>query len=302
MDVVPPEPGLRPLDHPEAHQGQRFEPGIDPEVDSDWGDRGEFILVKALVNGRDVGWFIFDTGASGCVITPEGARGAGLVGVGRTAMADGRETTVYRSAELRVGPLTLSGLNMTGLHLGNARSAFGRPVAGILGRNVCTPGIVEIDGPARTLRLLGPGADDVPADAWMPLDTADGLARVRCGYAGENDGPFLIDTGANAGVHFFGSTVERRGLADAPGVRMTGSATQITFGSVDGLKVGTVDDFRVGALQCGPVDATFVLGADPVSHAVTGADGLIGMGLLRRQRMYLDESGGRVALRGPVAR
>ena len=59
----------------------------------------------------------------------------------------------------------------------------------------------------------------------------------------------MIDTGADATVHFFGSAVERHRLTEAAGVTITGGKTQITFGSVGRIKEGTVEDFRIPSLE-----------------------------------------------------
>ena len=53
----------------------RFIESTAPEVEIKLSKQGQ-PLVRPLVNGRDVGWFILDTGAGAMAITPRAARGA----------------------------------------------------------------------------------------------------------------------------------------------------------------------------------------------------------------------------------
>lgn len=295
MSAVPPPPGLTEAERPDGHVAARFDTAASAETESDWGKNATFILLHPMINGHDVGWFIFDTGASGCAITSVAAAKAGLPATGTTRLQGETRTTVYHADTLRVGPLTLAGLNMTGLNMSRSSGAFGREVVGILGRNVCTSAIVELDGPGRVVRLHAPGDSNATAQAWIPVEMRRNLPHVRCDYAGAGSGLFVIDTGADATVHFLGSAVERHALTQAGGVRITGGRTQITFGSVGRIKEGTVQDFRIGPRQYGPLTATFATPGDSPSNVLPDVDGLIGLGLMREFTVFLDEAHGRVS-------
>lgn len=303
MSAVPPAEGLMQVERPDGHDATRFDTAASAEAESDWGQSANFILLHPTINGCDVGWFIFDTGASGCTITADAAARAGLSAIGTTKIQGTTSTTVYGCDSLTVGPLTLTGLRMTGLNMGRSSGAFGRSVVGILGRNVCSSAIVELDGPGRAVRLHDPEGDsESGALASVPVEMHMNLPHVRGAYLGVGDGLFLIDTGADATVHFFASALERHGLAQAKGVTMTGGKLQSTFGSVARIDTGSVDSFRIGGQQFGPLAATFARPGDAPSKTLPDADGLIGVGLMRMCTVFLDEPHGRVSFVLPERR
>lgn len=300
MSPVPPHAGLRPIESPDAHAAARFDGRAPREIESDWGPEGTFVLVHPILNGRDVGWFLFDTGASGCTITAVAAAAAGLPAIGSTLLQGTEPSTLYDCDSLTLGPLTLTGLHMTGLNFHHASGAFGRPVVGILGRNVCASSVVELDGPRRSVRLHDPDgvrlADERLAVA---VTLRYGVPFLRATFpaasdSGRRDGLFLLDTGADVAVHFVAAAVESAGLAHAPGVRITGGGHQRTFGSLARVDTGSIDVFEVGAQQFGPLAVTFARSGDLEARALRDADGLIGMGLLRTCTVFLDEPHGRI--------
>ncbi|MBL9149840.1 MAG: retropepsin-like domain-containing protein [Phycisphaerae bacterium] len=305
---VPPAPDLALVPNAATHASSAFDRSLPNEIASEWGRRGAFILVHPWLNGRDVGWFILDTGASGSTISADAAAAAGLAAIGKTviagpttAAASPIESTVYRCDALRLGPLTLQGLSMTGLDVEHASGTFGRPIAGILGQNVFTSAIVELDGPARAVRLHA--VDDVhPLDGAtiVPIEMRRGLPHVRASFSQVRDALFLLDTGANVGVHVAAEAVERDALQEARGITIDGGQELLTFGSSERVDAGTIESFRIGTLECGPLRATFGRPRGTERRRDTGVDGRIGMGVLVRHVVVFDVPNGRVAL-GPAA-
>ena len=297
MGPVPPPPGLRPVEESQRRVTAIFDGAASPVVDSAWGGEGTFVLVRPLVEGRDVGWFILDTGASGCTISAAAARRAGLEAVGTARLQGHTETTVFRCRSFQVGPLRLEGLLLSGLDMGSSGMAFGHDVAGIVGREVCANAVVEMDGPRRTVRLLDPASFHLAGDVlWHAVQMQRGLPLVRCTYAEGVRGLFVVDTGANTGVMFTGAAVERSDLTAHPSVQMGRTRTQVTFGARERIGTGTLHQFAVGDQEVAPVPASFGSPGDAPSSVLGEADGVIGMGLLRRFVVYLDERQERLAL------
>jgi hypothetical protein len=310
---VPPAPDLVLVPNAATHASAAFDCDMPNEIPSEWGTHGAFILVHPSINGRDVGWFILDTGASGSTISAGAAAAAGLPAIGKavlagpttTATASPVESAVYRCDALRLGPLTLEGLTLTGLDFEHASGTFGRPIAGILGRNLLTSAVVEIDGPARAVRLHG--ADDAPRSdgaADVPIEMRRGLPHVRASFADGLDGLFLLDTGANVGVHVAAETVERESLLEAHqgvrGITIDDAQELITFGSSERVDAGTIESFRIGTLECGPVRATFGRPNGTERRRDAEVDGRIGMELMVRFVVVFDVSRGRVTFRLPA--
>ncbi len=306
MSAVPPPQGLEPLPDPTSHDTAVVDRAAPAEVESEWGRGGSFVLVHPTVNGRDIGWFILDSGASGSTITAQAARAAGLDAAGTTRIQGTEVTTVFRCRELRVGPLRFEGIHLTGLDMHRSSQAFGREIAGILGRNVFESAVVVLDGPSRTVRLHDPAAADAVAGAvsasaveWLPITMVRELPQVPVTFAGDHSGSFILDTGADASIHFFHGTVTECGLLQSPGVHPAGTKTQVTFGSRATVRDGTIDDLRIGSRQVGPISATFAEPGDAPSRRLEGSDGLVGMGLMRRFVVVVDEPGARVAFVTP---
>lgn len=319
MSAVPPTADLQPVKDPTLHERVRFDVRVPALVDSDWGRLGSFILVHPKVNGRDIGWFILDSGASGCTITGDAARRAGAVEIGTTLIQASAATTVYRCDSLELGPMRFEGLHITGLDMERSMQVFGHPIAGILGRNVFESAIVVLNGPTRSVHFFDPAAPnameraetmarvsspgfragmDAGAIEWIPLALRRELPHVPVRFDGENEASFILDTGADATIHFFDDTVERHALLESQGVRITGTKTQVTFGQRASISDGVIEDLRLGAAQVGPCSASFARPGDGVSKHLSESAGLVGMGIMREFVVVVDEPGSRVAFIG----
>jgi len=305
MSAVTPPSGLEPAATPAAHAAAKFDRAVSTQIDSDWGEDGLFLLVHPRVNGQDLGWFILDSGASGCTLTEDAARRASLRVVGSTRIQGAIPTTVYLSESLALGPLTLTGLHFTGLNMRNTSMAFGRDVVGILGRNVFSSAIVELDGPARVIRLHDPAAAPSTSGQAVWIDLDRGLPLVTCTFAFGATGPFIVDTGADASVHFYEHAVARHALLEHAGTKISGATTQITLGSMRRVDEGEISQFSIGDASFGATVATFARPGDGTSEAQPHVDGLVGMGLMRLHHLWFDESGRRLVVetapRNPAA-
>ena len=299
MSAVPPPDGLAQIAEPSGHDSASYSPSVPPAIESEWGADAKFVLLHPLINGRDIGWFIFDTGASGCTITADAASAAALSPIGSTPLQNDTMTTVFRADELRLGPLLLRAIKLTGINMSSSSLAFGRPVVGILGRDITSVAIVELDGPARAVRLHAPGSPPPPSTTPHSIEMIHALPHLRCDYAGNNRGLFILDTGADAGIHFFDHAVQHAALLTSPSVTITSSRTQITLGSRAKIREGSIADFRIDARQYAPARATFAEPNDVPSAMLNDADGLIGMRLLNRFDVFIDEPAARIYVAEP---
>jgi hypothetical protein len=119
------------------------------------------LLVHPRINGRDVGWFIFDTGAGNSVISSEAARELKLNRIGGvTALGIGGpvESPMYRLDSMKLGPLTLEKPVAIDLDLEFLTAPLGRPIAGVVGYDVISRCIFELDLAAPRFALHDPAA------------------------------------------------------------------------------------------------------------------------------------------------
>lgn len=289
----------------------RFDPGTPAALKVKKAPSGH-LLVHPLVNGKDLGWFIFDTGAGSNLLSTAAAETLCVetfgqvpaVGIGGTTM-----TTFCRPDSLSLGPVTIDKPLMVVLDLTFLNAAMGRPIGGIIGYPMLHRTVAQIDMETPTIALHEPAAFDGTNLHWRRL-IVDG--RVPCVEASFEDhtGYFRLDTGAGADtVSFYIPAVERLKLLE-------NRQTTPTFeGGVGGMIVsrrGQLAWFEIGGHRTENVAATFSLrpkprkdadGREPAGpHGAPGgafatpyALGNIGGGLVRPFTLVMDYQHGHIA-------
>lgn len=237
-------------------------------------------LVPASIAGRDVS-LLLDTGAEGMLVEPAVAQSLHLPLRGMTR--------VFGTGGSRDAPLVL----LPGLRVGDAAMPAllapvaplpidlrtDPPLAGLLGASLLSRFDVELDVPGGRLSLFLPGDCPVPPGLVLPMQVSragEAFIPVRV-----NGRPLVaeLDTGSRA-------TLLSLAAARALGLEMPTSAN--TAPGVDGQRL-PVGHTRVRfALGGGPGDGP---DADtPVSIApvqIDGGDMLLGLDILRQQRVWI---------------
>ena len=298
MSAVPPRDDLPSVGAMDMQSSAHVDASRGAEVASAWA--ANCVLVRPLLNGKDVGWFILDSGASGWTIDSRAAASAGLEQIGRVTIGGprvGQAAAVYTCATVTLGPLVLDGLELTGLDMHNTAWSFGREVVGIAGREAFASVAIELDGRSKQIRMMSE-ASEIAEAAWHDIELRNNLPCVRCRYAKDAEGLFMLDTGCNVAVHVFGRAVTEHDLLADPS-RIRGSRTQTNFGSSEKVSLGSLDHFAVGAEELGPLhEVTFAQPGDALplwSSIMHEADGLIGLALAERFVIVLDLPHSRVA-------
>jgi hypothetical protein len=125
---------------------------------------GSTILLPAVVNGSERGWFILDSGANSCVLDKDFAKRVGLHPVvGGQATGAGKGTVPYDRYSEQV-QFSVSGLaldcpgHVIGLDLSNQPSIIGAKVDGILGTDFFAHYVLEVDYSRQVVRAYAPGS------------------------------------------------------------------------------------------------------------------------------------------------
>jgi hypothetical protein len=281
-------PAVPPDDH-------ALDAGASPVVTSKRVKSGH-LLVHPRLDGRDVGWFILDSGAGAMCITPALADELGLATVGTvTAAGIGGSVParIRRGGELVVGPLVMRAPTWVELDLAFLEEHFGVPVAGILGHDLFARAVVSIDAVTPRVEIHAPAAHALPAGgSWARLAIDDRLPCVEARFEGDRTATFRIDTGANGTLSFQADAVERWGLLEGRETRTT------LTGGVGGfvqVPSGELEWFELGGRRLAPVaGVTFEREPGPLALPPHVA-GTIGGGLLEPFTMVLDYRGRRVA-------
>jgi hypothetical protein len=251
------------------------------------------LLVHPLVNGKDLGWFIFDTGAGiNCISNAvtdglEGPLGEiGARGIGGTV-----PSRLWRAKELRLGPLTVNTPVFMGLDLAFLEPHFGVPVAGILGFELLARCVVEVDMDADSISLFDPATYALPDPGrWEEALLYGRQPCVRARFE-EREGVFKIDTGAADDTVTFHYQVVKdleltKDRATKPGKAGGVGGTVTTL-------VGELASFTLGGHEFLALPASFTL-EDKGAFSDDYVWGNIGGKLLEPFRIAFDYPSGRL--------
>lgn len=235
----------------------RFVPRIPAAVEVKRVSSGH-LLVKPLVNGKDLGWFIFDSGAgTNCISTavtmgnlvgPIGEIGAR--GVGGTVKAH-----FWRGDSLSLGPVRVTAPLFMELELAFLEQYFGVPVAGILGFEFLSRCVAELDMVAGSIALFDPKTYELPVPGrWEPLVLHERVPCVEASFEG-TPGLYRIDTGAageTVALHY--QAVRDHRLTEG---RETRPAESGGVGGNVRTLVGPVRSFILGGHEFTEIEASF---------------------------------------------
>jgi hypothetical protein len=260
--------------------------------------RNGLLLARPRVNGRDVGWFVLDTGASVLAIDALAAETLALPGAGRRAVrtADGLSGARYRRAEeLRVGGLAYRAPLLLEVDLGPFGQASGVKLAGVLGYDLFRRAAVTLDVDEGVVIARSP--PPVHGDeASLPLRFEDRTPVVVLRHpapSGPREGLFAIDTGSGVAltaVAGAASALELRGGARAS-LRGLGGTVEARRRSMAWLELAHHRMEEIDVVV--PVTGEGALGG----RAPGGILGYLGMGLLREFTVTFDYRGAGVRLR-----
>lgn len=175
----------------------------------------------------------------------------------------------------------------------------GRDLHGLLGVDLFARYAVDLDPSAGVVRLYPPSTPPpFPPTAVVPISIRRGKPIVRAEVTMNGARPvvsrLLLDTGSEAAlVLVHGARRRLKAPAGGRTVRVTGVG-----GEVEGV-LAHVDSVGLDGRRVGPLEAAFVeRGSLPTVRELRRVDGVLGNGLLRRFRTWIDLASGRLVL-GP---
>jgi len=252
------------------------------------------LLVYPTIDGLDLGAFVFDSGASGTVITPEAAKKLGLPVLGIVPLGSMFGTVaakVRRAGSLTLGPVTVEGVFLVEMDLAPLSAAFGLGVQGIIGYDLFSRCAVDLTLAQEALSLHDPKSRELDGLPWRPLTLPMRHPAVTGKAAGVPEGPFRLDLGAAGGpagnVIFHGYTVEKYHLLDGRQV------ARVQAGKLH-LGVGEIAWFELAGHRFERPQVLFALDADGVLGEASTL-GNIGVEFLRPFRIVFDYSRSRIA-------
>ncbi len=276
-----------------------FDAGADPKIEVRKAPTGH-LLVRPRIAGKDLGWFIFDSGAgSNCIdqravakLDAEPFGEIPAVGVGGTT-----KSKLVRPASLTLGPATLDkpllvvmNLAFLDLPMGMDTEA-GEQISGIIGYNLLHRVVARIDMEAPAISIYDPAAFDASGITWSTLAIDGRVACVEGEFEGHK-GWFHLDTGAGgSSIQLHAPAVERLKLLEG---RTTVPTAQGGVGGMVMARQGVLKWFEIGGRRTEDVPATFATqpkGAFATPYTL----GNIGGGLVKPFVLVMDYQHGRIA-------
>jgi hypothetical protein len=211
------------------------------------------LLVKGRIDGKDVGWFIFDSGAGGMILGPPTGDELGLDRFGRYWIGGaGKERTeghLRPAGSLELGPVKLERPIFGEFDLKGLEASFQTRLAGIVGYDLLARVIARVDMKKGTVELHDPATFALEGVTWRPLLLHGNHPHVSCTFAhdGEEEGIFRLDTGApGVTVLFHSPWVKELGLLEGrPTVPFLGLAG---VGGAAAARSGRIPWFELGGV------------------------------------------------------
>lgn len=288
------DPGSRYAMAPAPATDVHFDPEISPSVELKRVLSGH-LLVHPLVDGRDVGWFILDSGAGQICIDPKVADELGLENFGSlpaVGVAGAIQTSYRQGTSLQLGPMRLDDPLYVEIDLSFLALVFGVKVAGICGYEVFARSVLELDLEAVTLSVHDPQTYQLGNGEWTRLFLDGGSPSIECRFEGDRSGLFLLDLGDAGTITFYSPAVRSLGLLEGRAV------SRSEVGGVGGMgsaSSGELEWFEVGGNRVEPLKVTFSQ-TDVGAFSNTQILGNLGSRMLMPFRIVFDYPESRIAL------
>jgi hypothetical protein len=228
-----------------AYPDTTFDPAVPAVLDVKRATTGH-ILVHPRINGKDVGWFIFDTGAGITVLDTKTCDTLGLQRTGSIpAMGVGgaAKSGLARIEQFSLGPVAIKNELVLDLNIAFLSPLMGEEIAGIVGYPVLARSVVSMDMQAPAVSIYDPASYTLTGGEWSPLHVYE---RHPCidGVVEGHPGVFRLETGAGAStVTFHVPFIERFKLLEGR------ETTASMMGGVGGMvpsKNGTIQSMTIG--------------------------------------------------------
>lgn len=264
------------------------------------------VFLRARVNNSRPMWFVLDSGASfPFVIDTRRARGLGLKLRGHLTREGGAGPGAYEVALTRGVSISLGGLRLADqtaavIALGSLEAIGGRPLDGLVGSELFTRYVVEIDYLGNKISLYDPQTYTYSgAGESIPLTLRGGHlfvpAKIEVPGRPRLDGQFLVDTGGGLVTAVLTTPFAQSSNLPTPTQRAVLDRSLSGLGGETRLLVSRATSFTLGNLVIRePI--IYVSQDRGGAMASSDFDGLIGGEILRRFKVVFDYARGRLIL------
>jgi Aspartyl protease len=254
----------------------------------------DYMFVKPLIDGKDIGWFFLDSGADVMCMDIKVAKEQGFKVVGNDITA-GVVAVVHldicRSKTFQLGSTSFKDPTFYELDLAPFEKSFGIHIAGICGYDFIARNVMQVDPKGAKLILSDPRTAQLPSGpTYYPIVFNGETPCVPCGFEGDRSGLFALDTGSSSSVDFFSPAVVKLRLLE--GRKSYGNQTGGAGGTSES-KQGQVDYFEVGGHRFTSPQVGFQITKEG-AFASPYLDGNVGMGFLGNFKIIFDYPDGKM--------
>ena len=291
----------RPIDPGDVHTAMpkqnvadfTFDPATSATVESSFAGRTH-IMVRALVNGQDVGWFLLDSGAGAMVIDKALADSLHLERLNRgsaTGVGGTFESSARAVDEFEIGPMTLRNVRFGDYDFSSFNRGSGPRIAGTIGAPLYRRAVVVTNWKGPTVEIYDRTSFKLEKGVWQPLRFSSDNPAVLGRVAGTPESWYRLDTGASGFLMLHAPFVEKWKLLEG---RETSASSSTGMGGVVSARTGTIKWFEFGSHRFDNPTVVF-------STATIGTftdpylAGNIGIDVLKSFTVVLDFTGSRAA-------
>jgi len=163
------------------------------------GSKGHPTYVRPLVDGKDVGWFNFDTGADNMMIDNRIADELKMpvIGEGEAVSADGnvRKVTIRKGKSFQLGRVTIKDPIYIADDLSKMNAPPGEKRAGFVGYPLLARAVIEVIHGGKGISLYDPSTYRLAKGKWQNLSLINYKPTVAAHLEGNREGLFMLDTG-----------------------------------------------------------------------------------------------------------
>lgn len=253
------------------------------------------LLVRPLIEGRSVGWFMLDSGAGAMIITPRVANQTGMEAFGKVpvrGVGGTIQSPFRRGKKFELGQLIIRNPLYVEIDFTAISAAIGEELAGLCGYDLFQRTIVTLDSAVPTLELRDPAKFKLEGGLWEEVYLDHNIPHIICRFEGDREDIFRLDTGADNTVSFHSPAVERYRLLEGRETRATRAGG--VGGSV-AVGRGKLSWFEIAGHRFIEPEVSFSMaktGAFTTSHSA----GNIGAVFLSRFRMVFNYPERKIAL------
>jgi hypothetical protein len=258
------------------------------------GSKGHPTYVRPLIDGKDVGWFHFDTGADTMMIDNRTADELKMpiVSQSEVVAADGnvRKVTIRKGKTFQLGRVTIKDPIYVADDLSKMNAPPGEKRAGFCGYPLLARVIVEVIQGSKGIALYDPSTYRLAKGKWQDLFLINYYPAVKARLEGNREGLFMLDTGASGTVDINSKfSKENRLLEGRKSIEENVSSSGGNFKN----SFGSLEWFELAGYKFTNPKVSFRIAG--VGYEAEGVAGVVGREFMKPFTIVLDYPERRVA-------